>query len=164
MAAETEQDQSAIDRSKSKSRSTPKPTPRPSADRISKRPPKRWNNQKPSTSDPNRTTSVNRLKSKIRDIDRLLRRSEKLPADVQVAQERALAGYRQDLERIESAKRRNKMISKYHMVRFFGRFSFFVSLFFALSFFTLNKMKKKTKKKDEAFSKCFFIDKLYHVD
>lgn len=43
---------------------------------------------------------------------------------MQVAQERALAGYRQDLERIEGAKRRNKMISKYHMVRFFGRLLF----------------------------------------
>lgn len=92
------------------------------------RPPKHWN-QNPLTSDsfaPNRT-SVNRLKSKIRDLTRLLRRPEKLPADVQVVQERALAGYRQELKRIESAKRRKQMISKYHMVRFFGwsaRFSF----------------------------------------
>lgn len=147
MAAETEYDQLAMDESKSKSESMP----RSSADRILKRPPKRWNNQKPSTSDPNRTTSVNRLKSKIRDIDRLLRRPEKLPADVQVTQERALAGYRQDLERIESAKRRNKMISKYHMVRFFGR------LFFVFFWVFVEK-------KNEAFSKCFFIDKFYHVD
>ena len=53
---------------------------------------------------------------------------------MQVAQERALAGYRQDLERIEGAKRRNKMISKYHMVRFFGWFFFF----FPLRFFVID--------------------------
>ena len=87
------------------------------------RPSKHWNQKSP-TADPYvpNGTSVNRLKSKIRDLTRLLRRPEKLPADVQVVQERALAGYRQDLERIESAKRRKQMISKYHMVRFFGRF------------------------------------------
>jgi hypothetical protein len=81
-----------------------------------------WN-QKPSLSDPSppNRTSVNRLKSKIRDLTRLLRRPDNLPADVQVVQERALAGYRQALEQIEHEKRRKQMIRKYHMVRFFGR-------------------------------------------
>lgn len=88
----------------------------------SRRPPKHWY-QQPSISDPSgpHRTSVNRLKSNIRDLTRLLRRPEKLPADVQVVQERALAGYRQALEQMESGKRRKQMISKYHMVRFFGR-------------------------------------------
>lgn len=86
---------------------------------------KNWN-QKPSRSDlstPNRT-SVNRIKSKIRDLTRLLRRPENLPADVQVLQERALAGYRQALEQIEGEKRKSQMIGKYHMVRFFGGFRY----------------------------------------
>lgn len=75
----------------------------------------------PSASDSHlNITSVNRLKSKIRDLSRLLSHSEKLPADVRIEKERALAGYRQDLEQIEKVKRKQKMITKYHKVRFFG--------------------------------------------
>lgn len=107
---DNEQDQPAIDH-QSKPNSIPKSTPR--RDRISKRPPKHW---KPSK------TAVNPTKTKIRDITRRLERPEKLPADIQVEKERALVGYRQDLERIEAAKRRKKIIGRYHMVRFFGRF------------------------------------------
>ena len=51
---------------------------------------------------------------------RTLDRSENLPADVRVEKERALAGYKLDLEKAEYEKRKQQMIKKYHMVRFFG--------------------------------------------
>ncbi|KAG8534215.1 uncharacterized protein KY384_001059 [Bacidia gigantensis] len=68
-----------------------------------------------------RTTSINPLKSKIRDLSRVLERSEHLPADVRVEKERALAAYKQDLENALEGKQKQKMISRYHMVRFFER-------------------------------------------
>lgn len=63
---------------------------------------------------------INRLKTKIRDTTRLLNRSEKLPPDVQIETERALARYQHDLEQANKMKRKKQMIKKYHMVRFFG--------------------------------------------
>ena len=65
--------------------------------------------------------SVNQLKSKIRDLSRALEHSDRLPAGVRIEKERALAGYKQDVEKILDDKRRNEFIKKYHMVRFFGR-------------------------------------------
>ena len=65
--------------------------------------------------------SVNPLKKKIRDITRLLERSEDLPPGVRIEHERALASYKQDLVAADDEKRRQKMIKKYHMVRFFGK-------------------------------------------
>lgn len=47
-----------------------------------------------------------------------------MPADVRIEKERALAGYQADLEKSKStvgSKRRNDIISRYHMVRFFGK-------------------------------------------
>ena len=64
--------------------------------------------------------SLNRLKGKIRDLTRMLGRSERLPADVRVEKERALAGYRLDLSMAQEEKRKKDLIGKYHMVRFFG--------------------------------------------
>lgn len=64
-------------------------------------------------------SSVNRIKKRIRDTTRRLR-SEGLPADVRVEDERALAMYEQELAAAQAEKIRQKMISKYHMVRFFG--------------------------------------------
>ena len=64
--------------------------------------------------------SVNHLKSKIRDLTRALEHSDRLPAGVRIEKERALAGYKQDVEKIHQDKRRNELIKKYHMVRFFG--------------------------------------------
>ena len=64
---------------------------------------------------------VNPLKSKIRDLTRLLDHNEGLPADVRLEKERALAGYNYDLEIALHDQRKQKMISKYHMVRFFER-------------------------------------------
>lgn len=66
--------------------------------------------------------SISRLKKKIRDTTRMLDHSDKLPADVRIEKERALVGYQHDLEQAASKKRRQEMIKKYHMVRFFGQF------------------------------------------
>lgn len=67
-------------------------------------------------------SSVNAVKKRIRDVTRLLERSEDLPADVRAENERALAAYRQELAAADEEKIRQKMIKKYHMVRFFGMF------------------------------------------
>ncbi|KAB8253661.1 hypothetical protein BDV32DRAFT_31506 [Aspergillus pseudonomiae] len=64
--------------------------------------------------------SVNELKKRIRDVKRLLNRVD-LPADARIVQERALAGYENDLEEEENRRERSKMIKKYHFVRFLDR-------------------------------------------
>lgn len=64
-------------------------------------------------------TSVNELKRRIRDVKRLLSKG-KLPADARVVQERALAGYEQDLAEETARRDRSQMIKKYHFVRFLG--------------------------------------------
>ncbi|ESZ98010.1 hypothetical protein SBOR_1623 [Sclerotinia borealis F-4128] len=66
-------------------------------------------------------SSVNTIKKKIRDVTRRLERAQDLPADVRVEDERALAAYQQELASAEAEKIRQKMIKKYHMVRFFER-------------------------------------------
>lgn len=70
----------------------------------------------PSTKAP----SVNQLKSKIRDLTRALEHSDQLPAGVRIEKERALAGYKQDVEKVQEDKRKHELIKRYHMVRFFG--------------------------------------------
>ncbi|KAL8699709.1 MAG: hypothetical protein Q9201_005851 [Fulgogasparrea decipioides] len=65
--------------------------------------------------------SVNALKSKIRDVTRVLEHAQTLPMDVRIEKERALAGYRQDLEKANNEREKQRMIKKYHMVRFFER-------------------------------------------
>lgn len=67
-----------------------------------------------------KSASVNQLKSKIRDLTRALEHSNHLPAGVRIEKERALAGYKQDVDQIHQDRRRNQTIKKYHMVRFFG--------------------------------------------
>ncbi|KAI4280981.1 MAG: hypothetical protein L6R35_005780 [Caloplaca aegaea] len=67
------------------------------------------------------SASVNALKSKIRDVKRVLEHARNLPLEVRIEKERALAGYRQDLEEAEHEKERQRMIKRYHMVRFFER-------------------------------------------
>lgn len=67
-----------------------------------------------------KSASVNQLKSKIRNLTRALEHSDHLPAGVRIEKERALAGYKQDVEKIHEDKRKNELIKKYHMVRFFG--------------------------------------------
>ncbi|KAJ5947816.1 hypothetical protein N7466_000831 [Penicillium verhagenii] len=65
-------------------------------------------------------TSVNDLKRRIRDVKRLLNKG-KLPADARVVQERALAGYEQDLADETTRRDRSHLIKKYHFVRFLDR-------------------------------------------
>ncbi|OOF95988.1 hypothetical protein ASPCADRAFT_30142, partial [Aspergillus carbonarius ITEM 5010] len=64
--------------------------------------------------------SVNELKKRIRDVKRLLNKAD-LPADARIVQERALAGYENDLEEELKRRDRSKMIKKYHFVRFLDR-------------------------------------------
>lgn len=67
-------------------------------------------------------SSVNTIKKRIRDVSRRLERSDSLPANVRVEDERALAAYEDELIAAEAEKVRQKMIKKYHMVRFFGTY------------------------------------------
>lgn len=64
--------------------------------------------------------SVNDLKKRIRDVKRLLQKPN-LPADARILQERALAGYEQDLADENVRRERSQIISKYHFVRFLGK-------------------------------------------
>lgn len=63
--------------------------------------------------------SINELKKRIRDVKRLLNK-QSLPADARIVQERALAGYEEDLAEETARRERSSMISKYHFVRFLG--------------------------------------------
>ncbi|KAJ5581923.1 hypothetical protein N7535_000543 [Penicillium sp. DV-2018c] len=65
--------------------------------------------------------SVNELKKRIRDVKRLLNKADKLSADTRIVQERALAGYEQDLADELARRERSQLISKYHFVRFLDR-------------------------------------------
>jgi hypothetical protein len=71
------------------------------------------------------TSSVNAIKKRIRDVTRRLERAEDLPSNVRVEDERALDAYQQELSAAEAEKIRQKMIKKYHMVRFFGETQLF---------------------------------------
>ena len=70
------------------------------------------------SSNPN--PSINALKSKIRALTRVLEHDDHLPPGVRIEKERALAGYKQDLEGVQEAKKKKALIGRYHMVRFFG--------------------------------------------
>lgn len=74
-----------------------------------------------SHSGPGQSKSVNLLKTKIRDTARLLAHADNLPAGIRIEKERALTGYKQDLEDAIREKQKQKMIGKYHKVRFFER-------------------------------------------
>ncbi|KAF2400279.1 hypothetical protein EJ06DRAFT_530269 [Trichodelitschia bisporula] len=66
--------------------------------------------------------SVAPLKTKIRDLERLLSRgADNLPADVRLSRERELAAYKHDLEIVMAEKHKLDMVAKYRMVRFFDR-------------------------------------------
>jgi hypothetical protein len=68
-------------------------------------------------------SSVNAIKKRMRDVRRRLERADGLPANVRDEDERALAAYEQELAEADAEKMRQKMIKKYHMVRFFGMHS-----------------------------------------
>ena len=74
----------------------------------------------PRTERQSHASSVNAIKKRIRDVSRRLERADDLPANVRLDDERALAAYEQELAAAEVEKNRQKMIKKYHMVRFFG--------------------------------------------
>ncbi|KAL2271721.1 hypothetical protein VTJ83DRAFT_1092 [Remersonia thermophila] len=70
--------------------------------------------------------SINAIKKRARAIERLLARDDdkedgKLPANKRIDLERELAAHKQRIEDAHFKKERSKMISKYHMVRFFER-------------------------------------------
>jgi len=65
-------------------------------------------------------SAVNDIKKQMRNVRRRLEGLANLPADVRREDERALASYEQELAAAEAEKIRQKMIKKYHMVRFFG--------------------------------------------
>ncbi|CAG8898165.1 unnamed protein product [Penicillium egyptiacum] len=64
--------------------------------------------------------SINDLKKRIRDVKRLLNKVD-LSADARILQERALAGYEQDLADETTRRERSSLIKKYHFVRFLDR-------------------------------------------
>ncbi|KXJ94438.1 hypothetical protein Micbo1qcDRAFT_193609 [Microdochium bolleyi] len=61
------------------------------------------------------------VKKRARTIERLLRTSQDLPANVQNDLERELEAHRSRIAKSAEDKQRKDMISKYHMVRFFER-------------------------------------------
>lgn len=65
---------------------------------------------------------VNPLKARVRDLERLLAREggRGMPANVRVERERELAACKHELAGEQGAIKRQEMIRKYHMVRFFG--------------------------------------------
>ena len=92
-------------------------------------------------------TSVNQLKSKIRDLTRVLEHSENLPPGVRIEKERALAGYKQDVEKIHIDKRKNELIKKYHMVRFFGGSTLTLTVFCTSEDYWLNPTVSEERQK-----------------
>ncbi|PQE13173.1 rRNA-processing efg1 protein [Rutstroemia sp. NJR-2017a BBW] len=85
------------------------------------KPAKKRKSESGSTKKQIHASSVNAIKKRIRDVSRKLERSQDLPANVRIENERALAAYQQELASAEAEKIRQKMIKKYHMVRFFER-------------------------------------------
>ena len=84
------------------------------------------------SNDISKSTSTNALKSRIRDLKRLLAHVEnveghKMSAGMRVERERELEACEHELkEKVESSREaayRQKMIGKYHQVRFFGEFA-----------------------------------------
>ncbi|KAF3386988.1 rRNA-processing protein efg1 [Penicillium rolfsii] len=87
-------------------------------DRVSSKAMKSSKNQ-PAPRDEKEYPSINELKRRIRGVKRLLNKD--LPADARIVQERALAGYEQDLMEETARRERSNMIKKYHFVRFLDR-------------------------------------------
>lgn len=100
------------------------------------------NKERPSTSASHHTLSVNELKRRIRDVQRLLNHVD-LPADARLIQERALKGYEVDLKMETERRSRSEMIKKYHFVRFLGKYSltYYLKYFFYLISVSLFSLK-----------------------
>lgn len=67
-----------------------------------------------------RTDSVNALKKRVRTIERRFKNGSTLPPDVTAELQRELATNKAMIVESTLKKKRSDMISKYHMVRFFG--------------------------------------------
>ncbi|KAH8673607.1 hypothetical protein BX600DRAFT_508851 [Xylariales sp. PMI_506] len=65
--------------------------------------------------------NTNWMKKRVRNIERTFKSSKSLPANTRVDLERELAHHKQKIIEAEDDKKLKKMISKYHMVRFFER-------------------------------------------
>lgn len=65
--------------------------------------------------------SVEHARKRSRTIERLFQRNSDLPSEVRRDLETELASLKYNIEKKGFQKRRSAMISKYHMVRFFGR-------------------------------------------
>lgn len=64
--------------------------------------------------------SINALKKRVRTIERRFKREETLPPNVMAELQRELATHKAVIAEAALRKKRGEMISKYHMVRFFG--------------------------------------------
>ncbi|RCK65189.1 rRNA-processing protein EFG1 [Candida viswanathii] len=62
-----------------------------------------------------------KIKKKIRDIERLLKKNAKLPADKKIEYDRALKALRVELQNSQVQNKAKVISKKYHMVRFFER-------------------------------------------
>lgn len=63
------------------------------------------------------------IKKRARDIERLLnKKGDGLPADTRINLQRELAAHWERIHQHEDKKKRAKMISRYHQVRFFGKY------------------------------------------
>ncbi|KAJ5774271.1 rRNA-processing protein EFG1 [Penicillium paradoxum] len=82
--------------------------------------------------------SINNLKKRIRDVKRLLNKMD-LSADARILQERALAGYEQDLADETARRERSQLITRYHFVRFLDR---------KTATKELNRLTRREKEKD----------------
>ncbi|KAJ5641715.1 hypothetical protein N7490_005715, partial [Penicillium lividum] len=98
-------------------------------------------------------TSVNDLKRRIRDVKRLLNKGT-LPADARVVQERALAGYEQDLADEITRRDRSQLIKKYHFVRFLDR---------KTATKNLNKLLRREKEETDAKQKARLEKKIHEA-
>jgi hypothetical protein len=71
-----------------------------------------------------KASSVHAVKKRIRDIKRRHEHYQNLPANIKVEDKRALAVCQQGLATALEEKARQKLIKRYHMVRFFGTYCF----------------------------------------
>jgi hypothetical protein len=67
--------------------------------------------------------NLNETKRRARNIERRFRVAENLPADKRNDLERELAHLKQKIADAEEEKKTKKMITKYHMLRFYGTFN-----------------------------------------
>ncbi|AOW29895.1 rRNA-processing protein EFG1 [Candida albicans P57072] len=62
-----------------------------------------------------------KIKKKIRDIERLIKKNPNLPADKKIEYDRALKGLKVELQNSQVQNKAKVLAKKYHMVRFFER-------------------------------------------